>query len=82
MNKMYDEKLNKEFCLTGSYDEWIEIADEKDKEKIEHFAEVHGLARIAEAAPNGDTEWDIRRKESRLIDKYAKRGIFVTPEKC
>ena len=80
MKKMYDQKLNKEICFIDTYAEWIEIADENDKEKIDHFRKVHELAFIGEAAPNGDSERDIRRKELRLYDKYAKRGICVSPE--
>ncbi len=77
MKKMYDEKLNKEYMLLNGYSEWIEYADKKDKEKIGHFREVHSLVFAGEAAPNGDTERDIRRSEQRLLDKYALRGMLV-----
>lgn len=64
--------------MLNSYEEWIEVADEGDKETIRKIMEArsNAFAGINE----GMSEEEAIELEEMLSEKYEARGIYVLPQ--
>ena len=74
MNKALREE-NTERRILNSYEEWIEVADESDKEFIRRIEEAHSNAFAG--INEGMSEEEVEKLERKLSKKYEARGIYV-----
>ncbi len=69
---------NTERRILNSYEEWIEVADESDKELIRKIEVAHSNA--FEGISEGMSEEEAEKLERKLSKKYEARGIYVLPQ--